>query len=235
MPQNIITAVLTVTTIASPVALSTAAGQVTYAGSLSTGRAFMTDADDPDPSGSYSVTGVFQRRHAGTAFSVGVEAGLHEYLVLRQNLPPDVTGWSSKFEDTRRAWRMREGCWSWMSSTQRPTPEPASTLVWGSRSSPAVCRSASRRVPQPCRTQWRSRVSHRRDRRHLPLGKECSAPLQSPRAPARRFNQLQPAIQSGLNPGRAGHHRGMPPGRAPVLPRFKSPENRKVSEPSIRG
>jgi hypothetical protein len=106
VPRNIIATVLTITALASPVTLSTAAGQVTYAGALSTGRAFMIDADDPDPSGSYSVTGAFERRHAGTAFSLGVEAGLHEYLVLRQDLPPNVTGWSIKLEDTRKAWRV---------------------------------------------------------------------------------------------------------------------------------
>ena len=47
-----------------------------------------------------------ERRHTSSPFSLGVEAGLHEYLVLRQDLPPDVTGWSSKFEDTRKAWRV---------------------------------------------------------------------------------------------------------------------------------
>ena len=66
----------------------------------------MVDVDDPDPSGSYSVTATLERRPPGAAISVGVEAGLHEYLILRQDLPPDVTGWSSKFEDTRRAWRV---------------------------------------------------------------------------------------------------------------------------------
>lgn len=93
-------------TVVSPVGLSPAAAQVTHEIGLSAGRAFMVDADDPDPSGSYSVTGTFERRHPGTAFSLGVEAGLHKYLILRQDLAPDVTGWSSKLEDTRVAWRV---------------------------------------------------------------------------------------------------------------------------------
>jgi hypothetical protein len=83
-----------------------AAAQATLAGGLSAGRAFMMDVDDPDPPGSYSASATIERRHRGTAFSLGVEAGLHQYLVLRQDLPPDVTGWSSKFEDTRKSWRV---------------------------------------------------------------------------------------------------------------------------------
>ena len=66
----------------------------------------MVDVDDPDPSGSYSVTATLERRQEGAAISLGLEGGLHKYLTLRQNLPPDVTGWSSKFEDTRNAWRV---------------------------------------------------------------------------------------------------------------------------------
>jgi hypothetical protein len=95
-----------IATAASPVVLRAAAAQVTHRVALSAGRAFMVDLDDPDPSGSYSVTGTFERRHTGSAFSLGVEAGFHEYLILRQDLAPDVTGWSSKLEDTRMSWRI---------------------------------------------------------------------------------------------------------------------------------
>lgn len=96
---------IAVLTIASPVMLRPAAAQADYEVGLSGGRAFMVDLDDPDPSGSYSVTGTVERRQTA-GFSLGVEAGLHEYLILRQDLAPDVTGWSSKLEDTRRAWRV---------------------------------------------------------------------------------------------------------------------------------
>ena len=95
-----------IATTASPVVLRAAAAQVTHRATLSAGRAFMLDLDDPDPSGSYSVTGTFERRHTGSALSLGVEAGVHEYLILRQDLAPDVTGWSSKLEDTRMSWRV---------------------------------------------------------------------------------------------------------------------------------
>ncbi len=95
-----------IATAASPVVLRAAAAQVTHQVALSAGRAFMLDLDDPDPSGSYSVTGTFERRHTGGALSLGVEAGVHEYLILRQDLAPDVTGWSSKLEDTRMSWRV---------------------------------------------------------------------------------------------------------------------------------
>lgn len=105
MLRSVLSIVATATVV-SPVGLRPAAAQVTHEIALSAGRAFMLDVDDPDPSGSYSVTGTFERRHTGTAFSLGVEAGLHEYLILRQDLPPDVTGWSSKLEDTRMAWRV---------------------------------------------------------------------------------------------------------------------------------
>jgi hypothetical protein len=101
-----ISTIATIATIVSPVVISPAAAQVRYQGTLSAGHAFMVDVDDPDPSGSYSVTATLERRRAGAVISVGVEAGLHKYLTLRQDLPPDVTGWSSKFEDTRRAWRV---------------------------------------------------------------------------------------------------------------------------------
>jgi hypothetical protein len=91
---------------ASPAVLRPAAAQVTHGIALSAGRAFMVDVDDPDPAGSYSVTATFERRHVGATFSLGVEGGLHEYLILSQDLPPDVSGWSSKLEDTRVAWRV---------------------------------------------------------------------------------------------------------------------------------
>jgi hypothetical protein len=90
----------------SPLVLRPVAAQTTYEIGLSAGRAFMVDVDDPDPSGSSSATGSFERRHAGSAISLGVEGGIHEYLNLRQDLPPDVSGWSSKLEDTRTAWRV---------------------------------------------------------------------------------------------------------------------------------
>jgi hypothetical protein len=92
--------------LAAPTVLPPAAAQVRYVGGLSAGRAFMTDADDPDPAGSHSVTVTLERRHEEAAVSLGIEAGVHEYLVLAEDLPPDVTGWSIKFEDTRRAWRV---------------------------------------------------------------------------------------------------------------------------------
>jgi hypothetical protein len=94
------------TTLASPSVLPPAEAQVSYEIGLSAGRAFMVDVDDPDPSGSSSVTVTFERRHRRSAVSFGVEAGKHEYLALDQDLPPDVTGWSIKFEDTRKAWRV---------------------------------------------------------------------------------------------------------------------------------
>jgi hypothetical protein len=97
---------IAIATLASPAVLRPAATQVTHQVALSGGRAFMLDLDDPDPSGSHSFTGAFERRNTGGAFSFGIEAGLHEYLILSQDLPPDVTGWSSKLEDTRTAWRV---------------------------------------------------------------------------------------------------------------------------------
>jgi hypothetical protein len=101
-----ISTMATIATIVSPVVISPAAAQIRYQGTLSAGHAFMVDVDDPNPSGSYSVTATLERRQGGAVISVGVEGGLHEYLTLRQDLPPDVTGWSSKFDDTRRAWRV---------------------------------------------------------------------------------------------------------------------------------
>ncbi len=88
-------------------ALAPSAGaQSAYTGSLSAGSGFMVDADDPDPSGSFSFTAALERRRAGKAFTFGVEAGRHHYLAMRQNLAPDVTGWASVLEDDRTAWRV---------------------------------------------------------------------------------------------------------------------------------
>ena len=104
--RHTISATATVATFVSLVVISPVAAQVTYQTAFSAGRAFMVDTDDPDPSGSYSVTAILERRQRGSAMSLGVEGGVHEYLALRQDLPPDVTGWSSKLEDTRKAWRV---------------------------------------------------------------------------------------------------------------------------------
>jgi len=95
-----------VVAVGSLVVISPVTAQVMYQTGVSAGSAFMVDSDDPDPSGSYSVTAILERRQRGSAISLGVEGGLHEYLVLRQDLPPDVTGFSSEFEDTRKAWRV---------------------------------------------------------------------------------------------------------------------------------
>jgi hypothetical protein len=82
-----------------------AAAQSTWIGTLSAGSGFMIDTDDPDPSGAFSFTAGLEHRRVGSAFSFGVEAGRHHYLVMRQNLAPDVTGWASILEDERAAWR----------------------------------------------------------------------------------------------------------------------------------
>jgi len=82
------------------------AAEVSYAGAISFGRAFMIDLDDPDPAGGSSLTASVERRVAGSAMSVGIEAGLHRYFRHSQDLVPDVTGWSSTLEDDRRAWRI---------------------------------------------------------------------------------------------------------------------------------
>jgi hypothetical protein len=66
----------------------------------------MVDLDDPDPSGSYSATATFEHRRPGAAFSLGIEGGAHRYLTMRQDLPPDFTGWSSKLSDVRASWRL---------------------------------------------------------------------------------------------------------------------------------
>jgi hypothetical protein len=88
-------------------ALAPSAGaQTKYAAALSAGGAFMPDSDDPDPAGSYSFTGTLERRRPGKALSLGVEGGVHRYLVMHQDLAPDVAGWASKLEDTRKAWRV---------------------------------------------------------------------------------------------------------------------------------
>ena len=99
MLHHTVSTIATVVTVASFVVISPVAAQVMYQTAFSAGRAFMVDSDDPDPSGSSSVTAILERRQRGSAISLGVEGGLHEYLVLRQDLPPDVTGFSSKFED----------------------------------------------------------------------------------------------------------------------------------------
>jgi hypothetical protein len=85
-----ISTIATIATIVSPVMIGPATAQIRYQGTLSAGHACMVDVDDLNPSGSYSVTAALERRQAGAAISVGVEGGLHEYLTLRQNLPPDV-------------------------------------------------------------------------------------------------------------------------------------------------
>ena len=106
MPRSTLSRVTALVPVALLLGLHPAAGQVTHAASLSAGRAFMLDFDDPDPSGSYSAAVTFERRQPGSVFSFGVEAGLHRYLILQQDLAPDVTGWASKIEDIRRAWRV---------------------------------------------------------------------------------------------------------------------------------
>jgi hypothetical protein len=70
----------TVVILVSLVVISPLVAQVRYQAAVSAGRAFMVDTDDPDPSGSYSVTAILERRRQGTAISFGVEGGLHEYL-----------------------------------------------------------------------------------------------------------------------------------------------------------
>lgn len=77
-----------------------------YVGAIAGGHAFMVDADDPDPAGSLSLSASLERRREGRALSTGVEAGFHRYLVIAQDLPPDVTGFASILEDTRQAWRI---------------------------------------------------------------------------------------------------------------------------------
>lgn len=80
--------------------------EASYAGALSGGRAFMVDLDDPDPDGSWSLSASLERRRIGRALSTGVEAGFHRYLVISQDLPPDITGFSSTLEDKRQSWRV---------------------------------------------------------------------------------------------------------------------------------
>jgi hypothetical protein len=77
-----------------------------YAVSVSGGRAFMVDTDDADPAGSSSFSAAFERRRPGRSLSTGIEAGFHRFLVIRQDLAPDITGWASILEDTRQAWRL---------------------------------------------------------------------------------------------------------------------------------
>ena len=108
LPRILVTAAL----LLSAPALLAAQGPPTrshgtwYAGAVSGGRAFMIDSDDADPAGSASLTGSIERRRAGRSLSLGVEAGFHRYLVLAQDLAPDVTGWASRLEDKRQAWRL---------------------------------------------------------------------------------------------------------------------------------
>ena len=87
---------IAIATTASAVVLRTAAAQVTHQVALSAGRAFMLDLDDPDPSGSYSVKEFSSVGTPAARCLLGVEAGVHEYPILRQDIAPDVTGWSSK-------------------------------------------------------------------------------------------------------------------------------------------
>jgi hypothetical protein len=81
------------------------AAQSMYTASLSAGSGFIVDIDDSDPSGAFSFTAAIERREVGKAFSFGLEAGRHHFLAMRQNLPPDVSGWASILEDERTAWR----------------------------------------------------------------------------------------------------------------------------------
>lgn len=106
MPHSTIATIAIIAAIVSAAVLSPAAAQVKYEGAVSAGRAFMVDVDDPDPPGSYSVTATLERRQTGAAWSLGIEGGLHRYLILRQELPPDVTGWASNLEDVRKSWRV---------------------------------------------------------------------------------------------------------------------------------
>ena len=104
--------VLTVALIAPAVLLRPAlpvhaqSSEVSYAGALSFGHAFMVDIDDPDPAGGSSFSASVERRIAGRAMSIGIEAGLHRYHLFFQDLVPDITGWSNTLEDKRRAWRI---------------------------------------------------------------------------------------------------------------------------------
>jgi hypothetical protein len=81
------------------------AAQSVYTASLSAGSGFIVDTDDSDPPGAFSFSAAIERREAGKAFSFGLEAGRHHFLAMRQNLPPDVSGWASILEDERTAWR----------------------------------------------------------------------------------------------------------------------------------
>lgn len=83
-----------------------ASAQSVYTASLSAGSGFMVDTDDSDPPGAFSFTAAIERRKVVTAFSFGLEAGRHHFLAMRQNLPPDVSGWASILEDERTAWRV---------------------------------------------------------------------------------------------------------------------------------
>jgi hypothetical protein len=82
-----------------------AVAQSVYTASLSAGSGFTVDIDDSDPPGAFSFTAAIERRKLGKAFSFGLEAGRHHFLAMRQNLPPDVSGWASILEEERTAWR----------------------------------------------------------------------------------------------------------------------------------
>ena len=82
------------------------AAQSMYSASLSAGSGFTVDTDDADAPGAFSFTAAIERREPGKAFSFGLEAGRHHFLAMRQNLPPDVSGWASILEDERTAWRI---------------------------------------------------------------------------------------------------------------------------------
>jgi hypothetical protein len=71
--HHTISRIVTITTIVLPALISPAAAQVRYQGTLSAGSAFMVDVDDPDPSGSYSVTGTLERRQRGAVMALGLE------------------------------------------------------------------------------------------------------------------------------------------------------------------
>jgi len=82
-----------------------ASAQAHYAGTLQAGSAFVLDLDDPDPPGSYSVSATLDRRYGDRALSVGLEAGFHRFLAMRQDLTFEPGRSASFIRDTRSAWR----------------------------------------------------------------------------------------------------------------------------------
>jgi hypothetical protein len=83
-----------------------AAAQSIWASSVSAGTAFMVDTDDPDPPGGFSAA-LSVRRQGQSAFSLGVEAGYHDYLRISQDLPIGPSQpFRSILEDERAAWRI---------------------------------------------------------------------------------------------------------------------------------